>query len=98
MGRGKRSWLFAHTYPDYRACTGLWWRYCGSLFLLEDDEAREKRKQTALEVIDGGAQLVSAAITLVGAADKEYGLWFVFVGHRHSWIEDRIRYTRGYKI
>ncbi|EKO3385604.1 hypothetical protein KW534_18260 [Vibrio fluvialis] len=70
----------------------------GLFFLLEDDEAREKRKQTALEVIDGGAQLVSAAITLVGAADKEYGLWFVFVGHRHSWIEDRIRYTRGYKI
>lgn len=32
MDRGKRSWLFAHTYPDYRACTGLWWRYAGLFF------------------------------------------------------------------
>ncbi len=46
---------------------------CWSLFLLEDDEAREKRKQTDLEVIDGGAQLAPAAITLAGAAGKEYG-------------------------
>lgn len=65
------------------------------LFLHEDDEAKEKRKQAALAAIDGGAQLVPAAITLAGAAGTENGSWFVFAGHRHSWREDRIRYTGG---
>lgn len=65
------------------------------LFLHEDDEAKEKRKQAALAAVDGGAQLMPAAITLVGAAGTENGSWFAFAGHRHSWLRDKIRYTGG---
>lgn len=65
------------------------------LFLHEDDEAKEKRKQAALAAVDGGAQIMPAAITVVGAAGTENGTWFAFAGHRHSWLRDNIRYTGG---
>ncbi|WLI87227.1 BamA/TamA family outer membrane protein [Vibrio parahaemolyticus] len=62
------------------------------LFLHETEEEKNKRKQAALEAIDGGAQLVPAAMTVAGALGTENGSWFVFGGHRHSWLNDRVRY------
>ncbi|MEZ8823947.1 BamA/TamA family outer membrane protein [Vibrio amylolyticus] len=65
------------------------------LFLHEDEQAKARRKQAAFAAVDGGAQLMPAAITLVGAAGTENGSWFAFAGHRHSWLKDAIRYTGG---
>ncbi|MDO6620055.1 BamA/TamA family outer membrane protein [Shewanella sp. 10N.286.51.B2] len=65
------------------------------LFLHETDEEKELRKQKALESIDGGAQLIPAAMTLVGGGATANGTWFAFAGHRHSWLNDSIRYTGG---
>ena len=50
------------------------------LFLHETEEEKNKRKQAALEAIDGGAQLVPAAMTVAGALGTENGTWFVFGG------------------
>ncbi|OIQ26782.1 BamA/TamA family outer membrane protein [uncultured Vibrio sp.] len=65
------------------------------VFMHETDEQKEERKQAALNSTDGGAQLVPGAITVLGAAGTENGSWFAFVGHRHSWLKDTIRYTGG---
>ncbi|MDR9829965.1 BamA/TamA family outer membrane protein [Vibrio sp. FNV 38] len=65
------------------------------LFLHETEEEKQARKQAALASVDGGARLVPAAMTLVGAAGTENGSWFAFAGHRHSWFKDAIRYTGG---
>ncbi|MGS0693337.1 BamA/TamA family outer membrane protein [Shewanella sp. 0m-4] len=63
------------------------------LFLHETDSEKELRRQKALESIEGGAQLMPAAMTLVGAGGTVNGTWFAFAGHRHSWLKDSIRYT-----
>ena len=63
------------------------------LFLHETEEEKVRRMQKARESIDGGAQLMPAAMTLVGAAGTENGTWLAFAGHRHSWLQDTIRYT-----
>ncbi|MGY5453373.1 BamA/TamA family outer membrane protein [Agarivorans sp. MS3-6] len=65
------------------------------LFLHETETEKNKRKELAMNSLDGGAQLMPAAITLVGAAGTENGTWFAFAGHRHSWLNDSIRYTGG---
>ncbi|PMH43753.1 glyceraldehyde-3-phosphate dehydrogenase [Vibrio sp. 10N.286.49.B3] len=65
------------------------------LFLHESEEEKNARKELAMHSLDGGAQLMPAAITLVGAAGTENGTWFAFAGHRHSWLKDSIRYTGG---
>ncbi|CDT38196.1 BamA/TamA family outer membrane protein [Vibrio coralliirubri] len=65
------------------------------VFMHETDEQKQQRKQAALNAIDGGAQLVPDAITVLGAAGTENGSWFAFVGHRHTWLNDTIRYTGG---
>ncbi|WP_086967935.1 BamA/TamA family outer membrane protein [Vibrio coralliirubri] len=65
------------------------------IFMHETDEQKQQRKQAALNAIDGGAQLVPGAITVLGAAGTENGSWFAFVGHRHTWLNDTIRYTGG---
>lgn len=65
------------------------------LFLHETEEEKQQRKQAALSAIDGGAQLVPAAMSLVGAIGTENGTWFAFGGHRRSWNGDSIRYTGG---
>ena len=65
------------------------------LFLHETEQEKQARKKKALESIDGGAQLVPASMTLVGAGGTENGTWFAFAGHRHSWLKDSIRYTGG---
>ncbi|MDO6762150.1 BamA/TamA family outer membrane protein [Agarivorans sp. 1_MG-2023] len=65
------------------------------LFLHETEEEKIARKKLAMSSLDGGAQLIPSAITLVGAAGTENGTWFAFAGHRHSWMKDSIRYTGG---
>lgn len=65
------------------------------LFLHETDEEKRQRKQAALSAIDGGAQLVPSAMSVVGAVGTENETWFVFGGHRRSWMNDSIRYTGG---
>jgi hypothetical protein len=65
------------------------------LFLHESEDEKNARKQLAMTSLDGGAQLMPAAITLAGAAGTENGTWFAFAGHRHSWLKDTIRYTGG---
>lgn len=65
------------------------------LFLHESEADKNKRKDIALKSLDGGAQLMPAAMTLIGAAGTENGTWFAFAGHRHSWLKDSIRYIGG---
>ncbi|TCV23881.1 BamA/TamA family outer membrane protein [Vibrio crassostreae] len=65
------------------------------LFLHETEEEKRQRKQAALSAIDGGAQLVPSAMSVVGAVGTENETWFVFGGHRRSWMNDSIRYTGG---
>ncbi|MGR5175009.1 BamA/TamA family outer membrane protein [Vibrio parahaemolyticus] len=65
------------------------------LFMHETDEQKQERKAKALASIDGGAQLMPASITAVGAAGTKNGSWFAFAGHRHSWLNDSIRYIGG---
>jgi hypothetical protein len=65
------------------------------MFMHETEEEKEKRKTLAMNSVDGGAQLMPAAITLVGAAGTKNGTWLAFAGHRHSWLSDSIRYTGG---
>ncbi|MDE1225391.1 BamA/TamA family outer membrane protein [Vibrio aestuarianus] len=65
------------------------------LFLHETEEEKQQRKVASLSAIDGGAQLVPAAMSVVGALGTENGTWFAFGGHRRSWKGDSIRYTGG---
>lgn len=65
------------------------------LFLHETEEEKNARKELAMTSLDGGAQLMPAAVTLAGAGGTENGSWFAFAGHRHSWLKDSIRYTGG---
>ncbi|GLS90784.1 glyceraldehyde-3-phosphate dehydrogenase [Psychromonas marina] len=65
------------------------------LFLHESQEDKDKRKALAETSLDGGAQLMPAAITLAGAAGTANGTWFAFAGHQHSWLKDSIRYIGG---
>lgn len=65
------------------------------IFLHESDEQREKRKQLAAQSLDGGAQLLTPAITAVGGFATENGTWMGFIGHRRSWKQDTIRYLGG---
>ncbi|CAK1851743.1 Surface antigen-like protein [Vibrio crassostreae] len=65
------------------------------LFLHESEEEKRIRKEAALKAIDGGAQLVPSAMSVVGALGTENETWFVFGGHRRSWMNDSIRYTGG---
>ncbi|WP_394131739.1 BamA/TamA family outer membrane protein [Shewanella maritima] len=65
------------------------------VFMHESAEEKQKRKQAALEAIDGGAKLIPSAITVAGAAGTQNGTWFAFGGHRRSWNNDAIRYIGG---
>ncbi len=65
------------------------------VFLHESAEEKEARKQKALESFDGGAQLMPAGVTAVGVAGTQNGTWLAFAGHRHSWLNDSIRYIGG---
>lgn len=62
------------------------------VFLHESDEEKAYRKKLAMERLDGGANLITPAITVVGAAGTDNGTWFGFAAHRHSWLKDSIRY------
>ncbi|CAH1583412.1 Outer membrane protein/protective antigen OMA87 [Vibrio jasicida] len=65
------------------------------VFMHETEQQKRERKQAALSSLDGGAQLMPAAVTAVGAAATQNGSWFAFAGHRHTWREDSIRYLGG---
>lgn len=62
------------------------------MFLHESKEARDKRKKLAMESADGGVNLIPPNFTIVGGAATENGTWFVGGAHRHTWLNDRIRY------
>lgn len=62
------------------------------LFLHESEEAKEKRKALALKSVDGGAKLLTPAITLVGAIATDNGTKAGMLAHRHTWGKDSIRY------
>lgn len=65
------------------------------LFLHESDENKKRREELAMKSIDGGAELVTPAVTLVGGAATENGTWVAAVAHRHTWLDERIRYFIG---
>lgn len=65
------------------------------VFLHESDAQREKRKQLASTSLDGGAQLLTPAITIAGGFATENGTWMGFIGHRRTWNKDSIRYMGG---
>ncbi|MGZ9899787.1 BamA/TamA family outer membrane protein [Shewanella gaetbuli] len=63
------------------------------VFLHESEAEKQHRKQLAMESLDGGASLITPAITIVGGGGTENGTWFGFGAHRQSFLQDRIRYT-----
>ncbi len=65
------------------------------VFLHESESQKEKRKKLALESLDGGAKLLTPAITVAGAFGTQNGTWAGFIGHRHTWNKDSIRYLGG---
>ncbi|WP_072055576.1 BamA/TamA family outer membrane protein [Aliivibrio fischeri] len=65
------------------------------VFLHESEKQREKRKQLAATSLDGGAQLLTPAITVAGGLATENGTWMGFIGHRRTWNKDTIRYMGG---
>ncbi|MCL1058357.1 BamA/TamA family outer membrane protein [Shewanella gelidimarina] len=65
------------------------------LFLHESPEQREKRKQVATRSIDGGAQLLTPGISVVGVGATDNGSKMGFAGHRQTWDKDSIRYLVG---
>ncbi len=48
------------------------------VFLHESDEQREKRRKLAETSLDGGAQLLTPAITAIGGFATENGTWMGF--------------------
>lgn len=65
------------------------------VFLHESDAQKKKRKELALKSLDGGAKLLTPAITVAGAFGTQNGTWAGFIGHRHTWNKDSIRYLGG---
>ncbi|MEZ8603753.1 BamA/TamA family outer membrane protein [Vibrio splendidus] len=65
------------------------------IFMHESEEQKNTRKELAEKSIDGGAQLLTPAITAIGGFATENGTWMAFVGHKRSWNEDSIRYLGG---
>ena len=65
------------------------------IFMHESEEQKNTRKKLAEKSIDGGAQLLTPAITAIGGFATENGTWMAFVGHKRSWNEDSIRYLGG---
>ncbi|WP_179023905.1 BamA/TamA family outer membrane protein [Shewanella sp. Scap07] len=63
------------------------------VFLHENEQEKQQRQQQAAQRLDGGANLMTPAITVVGGAGTDNGTWIGFAGHRHSWLNDSIRYT-----
>lgn len=65
------------------------------LFLHETDAQRDKRKEVATHSIDGGAQLLTPGISVVGVGATDNGTKMGFAGHRQTWGKDSIRYLVG---
>ncbi|MBY5947786.1 BamA/TamA family outer membrane protein [Photobacterium rosenbergii] len=62
------------------------------IFLHESESEKQQRKQLAQQSLDGGAQLIPPAVTVVGAAGTQNGTWLAFAAHRRTWNKDKIRY------
>ena len=65
------------------------------VFLHESTEQKKQRQTQAKNAFDGGAQLMTPAMTVVAAAGTENGSWFAGAGHRRAWLQDKIRYLGG---
>ncbi|MBC7006174.1 BamA/TamA family outer membrane protein [Photobacterium sp. BZF1] len=62
------------------------------IFLHESESEKKQRKQLAQQSLEGGAQLIPPAVTVVGAAGTENGTWLAFAAHRRTWNKDKVRY------
>ncbi len=65
------------------------------VFLHESEEQKLARKNMAEQSIDGGAKLLTPAITVAGGFATENGTKAMFIGHRRLWNDDTIRYMGG---
>ncbi|WP_295894338.1 BamA/TamA family outer membrane protein [uncultured Vibrio sp.] len=65
------------------------------VFLHESEEEKEARKKLALASLEGGANLIPPAVTVVGGGATQNGTWFAILGHRRTWNQDSIRYMGG---
>ncbi|MDD7805554.1 MAG: BamA/TamA family outer membrane protein [Endozoicomonas sp. (ex Botrylloides leachii)] len=63
-----------------------------ALFLHESEQKKEKRKRLAMKSINGGAQLLTPSISLVGGLKTDNGTWMAYGAHRQVWGDDKIRY------
>lgn len=65
------------------------------VFLHESEQQKNERQRLASESLDGGAQLLTPAVTVVGGFATENGTWMALAGHMRSWGSDTIRYKGG---
>ncbi|MCL1066090.1 outer membrane protein assembly factor [Shewanella olleyana] len=65
------------------------------LFLHEDEEQSLQRQKVARESTDGGANLLTPGISVIGLGATDNKTKFAFAGHRHTWKQDGIRYLVG---
>lgn len=62
------------------------------VFLHESEAQKNRRKELALKSLNGGAKLLTPAITVAGEFGTQNGTSAGFIGHRHTWNRDSIRY------
>ncbi|MGS0680537.1 BamA/TamA family outer membrane protein [Shewanella sp. 125m-7] len=65
------------------------------MFLHESPEQQQARKDLATHSIDGGAQLLTPGISVIGIGATDNGTKMGFAGHRQTWAQDSIRYLVG---
>lgn len=65
------------------------------VFLHESSAQTEQRKAQAKDNFEGGAQLMTPAMTVIAAAGTTNGSWVVGAGHRRAWLQDKVRYMGG---
>ena len=65
------------------------------MFLHESAEQQQARKELATHSIDGGAQLLTPGISVVGVGATDNGTKMAFAGHRQTWAQDSVRYLVG---
>ncbi|GIU28586.1 outer membrane protein assembly factor [Shewanella schlegeliana] len=65
------------------------------MFLHESPQQQQARKELATHSVDGGAQLLTPGISVVGIGATDNGTKMGFAGHRQTWSQDSIRYLVG---
>lgn len=65
------------------------------MFLHETPEQQQKRQQLAMQSANGGAQLLTPGISIVGLGATDNGTKFGFAAHRQTWGDDSVRYLAG---